>query len=240
MRRSHWIATLSRVFCGVVFIVHGYPKIMNLAAPRRSSPSVGIPGWLAVPVAILEFFGGFSWSSGSRPGSSAACSSSRWCAMYFVHFERGWDVFRQATSTTSRSSSSSSPSSRWERVRSPSTGRSRGGAGSKSPRRGAALSRAGALRASARRRRLAPPDVRLTRAFEAPFANFLATARTCYSEGRDRDVELNERWTDLAKSLIRRPSHDAAARAIPVRASNVSRHFLGRSCTAIRSTTPSR
>ncbi|MFN2383246.1 MAG: hypothetical protein ABR559_03170, partial [Gemmatimonadota bacterium] len=48
----------------------------------------------------------------------------------------------------------------------------------------------------------APPDVRLTRAFEAPFANFLATARTCYSsKGVIGDVELNERWTDLARSL---------------------------------------
>ena len=42
----------------------------------------------------------------------------------------------------------------------------------------------------------ASPEVRLTRAFEAPFANFLATARTCYSsKGVIGDVELNERWT---------------------------------------------
>ena len=96
MRRSHWIATVSRVFCGIVFIVHGYPKIMNLAGTSTFfSESVGIPGWLAVPVAILEFFGGILLVVGfaSRILSSLFIIEMV-CAMYFVHFERGWDVFQ--------------------------------------------------------------------------------------------------------------------------------------------------
>src|SRR5688572_28827017 len=74
----------------------------------------------------------------------------------------------------------------------------------------------------------APPEVRLTRAFEAPFANFLATARTCYSsKGVIGDVELNERWTDLAKSLYMAGHHTTLQHAqFQFALSNVSRHFL--------------
>jgi len=74
----------------------------------------------------------------------------------------------------------------------------------------------------------AAPEVRLTRAFEAPFANFLATARTCYSsKGVIGDVELNERWTDLAKSLYMAGHHTTLQHAqFQFALSNVSRHFL--------------
>ena len=59
MSRADWIATLSRVFCGIVFIVHGDPKIMNLSGTSTFfSENFGIPGWVAIPIAILEFFGG--------------------------------------------------------------------------------------------------------------------------------------------------------------------------------------
>ena len=70
--------------------------------------------------------------------------------------------------------------------------------------------------------------MRLTRAFEAPFANFLATARTCYSsKGVIGDVELNERWTELAKSLYMAGHHTTLQHAqFQFALSNVSRHFL--------------
>ena len=58
MSRAHWIATLCRVFCGIVFIVHGTPKILNLQDTSQWFAGIGFPGWVAVPVAILEFFGG--------------------------------------------------------------------------------------------------------------------------------------------------------------------------------------
>ena len=59
MTRESWIATFARVFCGVVFLVHGTPKILNLAGTSTFfSENFGIPGWIAIPVAILEFFGG--------------------------------------------------------------------------------------------------------------------------------------------------------------------------------------
>jgi uncharacterized membrane protein YphA (DoxX/SURF4 family) len=95
MRRSHWIATLARVFCGVVFIVHGYPKIMNLAGTATFfSENVGIPGWIAVPIAILEFFGGILLITGFASRILAVLFIIEMLgAMLFVNFERGWDVF---------------------------------------------------------------------------------------------------------------------------------------------------
>jgi thymidylate synthase ThyX len=70
--------------------------------------------------------------------------------------------------------------------------------------------------------------VRLTRAFEAPFANFLATARTCYSpKGIVPDVELDDRWTGLARSLYQAGHHTTLQHAqFQFSLANVSRHFI--------------
>jgi thymidylate synthase ThyX len=72
------------------------------------------------------------------------------------------------------------------------------------------------------------PEVRLSKAFEAPFANFLATARTCYSaKGIIPDVEPNERWLGLAKSLYQAGHHTTLQHAqFQFSLANVSRHFL--------------
>ncbi len=74
----------------------------------------------------------------------------------------------------------------------------------------------------------AAPEVRLTRAFEAPFANFLATARTCYSsKGVIPDVEINDRWIGLAKSLYQAGHHTTLQHAqFQFSLANVSRHFI--------------
>ncbi len=72
------------------------------------------------------------------------------------------------------------------------------------------------------------PEVRLTKAFEAPFANFLATARTCYSsKGIVPDVEVNDRWADLARSLYQAGHHTTLQHAqFQFSLANVSRHFI--------------
>jgi thymidylate synthase ThyX len=72
------------------------------------------------------------------------------------------------------------------------------------------------------------PEVRLTKAFEAPFANFLATARTCYSsKGIIPDVEINDRWIGLAKSLYQAGHHTTLQHAqFQFSLANVSRHFI--------------
>lgn len=95
MSRVAWIATLSRVFCGIVFIVHGDPKIMNLAGTSTFfSENFGIPGWLAIPIAILEFFGGMLLVVGLGSRIVAALFILEMLgAMIFVHFAAGWDVF---------------------------------------------------------------------------------------------------------------------------------------------------
>ena len=70
--------------------------------------------------------------------------------------------------------------------------------------------------------------MRLTKAFEAPFANFLATARTCYSpKGIVPDVELDDRWAGLARSLYQAGHHTTLQHAqFQFSLANVSRHFI--------------
>jgi putative oxidoreductase len=96
MSRVHWVATLSRVFCGVVFIMHGYPKIMNLAGTSTFfAENFGVPGWVAIPIAILEFFGGILLVAGFATRIlSLLFIGEMLGAMIFVHFAQGWDVFQ--------------------------------------------------------------------------------------------------------------------------------------------------
>jgi len=96
MSRSHWISTLSRVFCGIVFIIHGTPKIMNLEGTSTFfSENFGISGWVAIPIAILEFFGGILLVTGFFTRILAALFIVEMLgAMAFVNFTHGWDVFQ--------------------------------------------------------------------------------------------------------------------------------------------------
>jgi putative oxidoreductase len=96
MTRHDWISTVARVFCGLVFIMHGYPKIMNLAGTSMFfSENFGVPGWLAIPIAILEFFGGILLVAGFATRIVSALFIFEMIgAMLFVHLPHGWDVFR--------------------------------------------------------------------------------------------------------------------------------------------------
>jgi putative oxidoreductase len=93
--RHDWISTVARVFCGLVFIIHGYPKIMNLAGTSMFfSENFGVPGWLAIPIAILEFFGGIVLVTGFATRIVSALFIFEMIgAMLFVHLPHGWDVF---------------------------------------------------------------------------------------------------------------------------------------------------
>lgn len=95
MTRESWIATLARVFCGIVFIVHGTPKILNLEGTSVFfAENFGIPGWIAIPIAILEFFGGIVLIAGFLTRVVASLFVLEMLgAMLFVNFSRGWDVF---------------------------------------------------------------------------------------------------------------------------------------------------
>lgn len=96
MSRVDWVATLSRVFCGIVFIVHGDPKIMNLSGTSTFfAENFGVPGWVAIPIAILEFFGGILLVAGFATRIlSSLFILEMLGAMVFVHFGQGWDVFQ--------------------------------------------------------------------------------------------------------------------------------------------------
>jgi putative oxidoreductase len=96
MTREYWIATFARVFCGIVFLVHGTPKILNLEGTSMFfSENFGVPGWIAIPIAILEFFGGFLLVAGFLTRILAGLFVLEMIgAIVFVHFRHGWDVFQ--------------------------------------------------------------------------------------------------------------------------------------------------
>jgi putative oxidoreductase len=100
MSRTHVIATLSRVFCGIVFIVHGTPKIMNLAAAQERFVGMGFAGWMAIPIAVLEFFGGILLVVGflTRP-IVALFILEMIVAGVKVHLPHGFEVYHMGDPT---------------------------------------------------------------------------------------------------------------------------------------------
>lgn len=94
MKRAELAALLSRVFCGIAFLVHGTPKVMNLSDTVTSFQGMGFPGWMAFPVAFLEFFGGLLLIVGFLTRILAAVFVIEMVvAAVQVHFPSGFDVF---------------------------------------------------------------------------------------------------------------------------------------------------
>jgi uncharacterized membrane protein YphA (DoxX/SURF4 family) len=94
MTRAYWLSTLSRVFCGCVFLVHGIPKILSLEGTRLFFENVGVPGWMAVPIAFLEVFGGIFLIAGLLTRIVAGLFVIEMLgAALFVQLPYGWDVF---------------------------------------------------------------------------------------------------------------------------------------------------
>ena len=94
MTRAMLVSTLNRVFCGVVFLIHGTPKIFNLQGTGNFFANVGLPGWLAIPIAVLEFFGGILLIAGFMSRALATLFMLEMAgAALFVHRSAGWDVF---------------------------------------------------------------------------------------------------------------------------------------------------
>ena len=94
MTRATLVSTLNRIFCGVVFLIHGTPKIFNLQGTGNFFTNVGLPGWLAIPIAVLEFFGAILLMAGFMSRVLAALFMLEMTgAALFVHRSAGWDVF---------------------------------------------------------------------------------------------------------------------------------------------------
>ena len=95
MARAALVSTLNRIFCGVVFLIHGTPKIFNLEGAANFFANVGVPAWLSVPIAVLEFFGGILLIAGFLTRVLAAAFILEMTgAALFVHRTAGWDVFQ--------------------------------------------------------------------------------------------------------------------------------------------------
>lgn len=94
MSRAFFVSTVSRIFCGLVFLIHGTPKLFNLEGTTNVFENVGVPGWLAIPVALLEFFGGIFLILGFLTRFLAVLFIAEMVgAILFVHLGSGWDVF---------------------------------------------------------------------------------------------------------------------------------------------------
>lgn len=94
MAGGNLVSTLSRLFCGVTFIVHGAPKVFNLEAASGFFESVGLPSWSAIPVAGLELFGGILLVAGFLTRwLSALFILEMAVAIVTVHLPKGWIVF---------------------------------------------------------------------------------------------------------------------------------------------------
>ncbi|MEJ2152205.1 MAG: DoxX family protein [Gemmatimonadota bacterium] len=94
MTGGNLVSTLSRLFCGVTFIVHGAPKVFNLEAAAGFFESVGLSSWSAIPVAGLELFGGILLVAGFLTRwLSALFILEMAVAIVTVHLPKGWNVF---------------------------------------------------------------------------------------------------------------------------------------------------
>lgn len=94
MSRAIFVSTLNRVFCGLAFILHGIPKVSNFEATAAHFQGLGVPAWTAVPVGLLELFGGIALLLGllTRPLAVAFVALMAG-SVAFVHLPNGWDVF---------------------------------------------------------------------------------------------------------------------------------------------------
>ncbi|MGH7564137.1 MAG: DoxX family protein, partial [Gemmatimonadota bacterium] len=77
-------------------LIHGTPKIFNLEGTAMFfADNFGVPGWLSVPVAILEFFGGILLIAGFLTRILAGLFMVEMAgAALFVNRAHGWDVMQ--------------------------------------------------------------------------------------------------------------------------------------------------
>ncbi len=95
MTRATLVSTLARVFCGAVFLIHGTPKIFNLEGTAMFfADNFGVPGWLSVPVAVLEFFGGILLIAGFLTRILAGLFMVEMAGAAFVNRAHGWDFMQ--------------------------------------------------------------------------------------------------------------------------------------------------
>ena len=87
-----YAALLLRISLGIMFLAHGLLKVQvyTLAGTAAFFDSIGLPGWMAYPVAFAEIFGGAALIAGV---------ATRWVSVAFLpilfgalyaHFANGW------------------------------------------------------------------------------------------------------------------------------------------------------
>ena len=92
VEHDQYAALLLRVALGTMYIAHGLLKILVFTLPGTAAffSSVGFPGWLAYPVAILEIAGGALLVAGIATRTIALAFLPILLGALFVHWSNGW------------------------------------------------------------------------------------------------------------------------------------------------------
>lgn len=91
-RSYQYAALVLRVGLGVMFIAHGLLKVLVFTLPGTAGffESVGLPGWLAYPVAVVEIAGGALLVAGLHTRWVATGLVPVLLGAWFVHAGNGW------------------------------------------------------------------------------------------------------------------------------------------------------
>lgn len=97
--RPEWGLAVLRIVLGIVFFVHGWPKLMgggvNMVQGMLASVGWPVPALFAWIVTLLEFFGGLALIAGAftRPVAALLAVEMVIAALLF-HVGKGFVVFR--------------------------------------------------------------------------------------------------------------------------------------------------
>ena len=91
MKTTALATALSRAFCGAVFVIHGWPKVLNFSATMQMFEAWGFPGWVGVPVGLFELFGGLLLVAGFRTRAVALIFVVEMAvALFWIHLPNGF------------------------------------------------------------------------------------------------------------------------------------------------------
>ncbi|MFC7094330.1 DoxX family protein [Jeongeupia naejangsanensis] len=91
-RTAPYAALLLRLALGVMFLAHGFTKLLVFTLPGTAQffASVGFPGWLAYPTTFAEIGGGALLILGVMPRLVAVPLTLLLAGASTVHFGNGW------------------------------------------------------------------------------------------------------------------------------------------------------
>lgn len=96
-RTGPYAALLLRLALGVMFLAHGFTKLLVFTPAGTAGffTSIGFAGWLAYPIIAFEILGGALLILGVFPRWIAAIAAVQLFVASTVHFGNGWSFTNQ-------------------------------------------------------------------------------------------------------------------------------------------------